>query len=258
MSVSDWNPESYSRFAGLRLRPALDLLARVGWLPAGDICDLGCGTGVVGPLLATRFPDRRILGVDASPAMLDKARDTGAYSALTQADITEWRPEPPAALIYSNAALHWLPDHPRLLAQLASRVAAGGMLAVQVPHQNRAPSHRIWLDLVAEHFPGRIDPDSIPGVLDPTEYHHLLAPLGRSDIWETEYYQILPAAEAGHPVRHFTSSTFARPILDRLDPEETAQIETLYDAVMDQAYPRDASGQVLFPFRRLFFTLDIT
>lgn len=43
--ASDWDPQSYARFGDLRLRPALDLLARVGALPEGDVIDLGCGNG---------------------------------------------------------------------------------------------------------------------------------------------------------------------------------------------------------------------
>ncbi|MES2412669.1 MAG: tetratricopeptide repeat protein [Pseudomonadota bacterium] len=50
--------------------------------------DLGCGTGLCGPLLTGRAG--RIDGVDLSSAMLDKARKTGAYSALVQADLAEY------------------------------------------------------------------------------------------------------------------------------------------------------------------------
>lgn len=66
----DWNPGAYARFRGLRLRPALDLLAQVPELPPGDVVDLGCGDGAVAEALRARFPDRRLVGVDASPAML--------------------------------------------------------------------------------------------------------------------------------------------------------------------------------------------
>ncbi|WP_375691943.1 methyltransferase domain-containing protein [Pseudooceanicola sp. LIPI14-2-Ac024] len=257
MTAQDWNPELYGRFGDVRLRPALDLLARVGGLPAGDIVDLGCGAGPVGPALAQRFPDRRITGVDTSRSMLAKARETGAYADLVEGDIASWQPEAPATLIFSNAALQWLGDHDSLLPALARRLAPGGTLAVQMPRQNRAPSHRIWRDLVEDNFPGRAAAVQSPVTLDPVEYHRILAPLGRLFLWETEYFQILPAADTGHPVRHFTSSTFARPILDALDEGERVMIEKLYDEAMEAAYPRSANGSVLFPFRRLFFTLDI-
>lgn len=253
--MTDWNPGTYDRFRGLRLRPALDLLRAVPELPGGDAVDLGCGSGVAGAALAQL--GRALHGVDLSPAMLAEAQATGHYASLTETDIAAWSTDTRPALIYSNAVLHWLGDHATLLPRLAGMLATGGTLAVQVPHQNNAPSHRVWLSLVAEHFPGRYDPAGGPGVLAPAQYHHMLAPLGRLALWETDYYQVLPASDSAHPVRLFTESTFARPILAALDTREQARLISAYEAVMDHAYPRAADGSVLFPFRRLFFTLTV-
>ena len=255
MTQADWNPATYARYAGLRLRPALDLVARVPDLPEGDIVDLGCGNGPVGPVLRHRFADRRLIGVDNSAAMLAKARETGAYDALEEADIAAWTPETAPALIYSNAALHWLADHETLLPRLLSCLAPGGTLAVQVPHQNNAPSHRLWVSLADELFPGRINHDDTPGVLLPAEYFRMLSPLGRFDLWETEYYQLLMPSEDGHPVRRFTEATFARPILAALDPAEQGRLIATYEASIGKAYPSGPDGSVLFPFRRMFFTV---
>lgn len=257
MPTPDWNPESYARFADLRLRPALDLLARIGTLPAGDICDLGCGAGAMGPALAARPDRRRLIGIDASPAMIDTARATGAYDDLVTRDAAIWAPDAPLSLIFSNAALHWIGDHATLFPRLAGHLTPGGVLAVQMPHQNRAPSHRLWHDLVGQMFPGRFDPAASPGILEAAEYHRILSPLGRFSLWETEYYQVLPAWNDGHPVRQFTSSTFARPVLAALTGAESAELGRHYDEVMEKAYPRAADGTVLFPFRRLFFTLEL-
>jgi trans-aconitate 2-methyltransferase len=251
---NDWNPGTYHRFRGQRLRPALDLLHAVTRLPDGDVIDLGCGSGVMGDPLARL--GRPLHGVDASPAMLDEAQATAAYTTLCEADIAQWAPTKPPALIFSNAALHWLAGHDTLLPRLAASLAKGGTLAVQVPHQNNAPSHRVWLSLMAEHFPGRYDPASGPAVLTPVEYHRLLAPLGTLSLWETDYYQVLEPTD-GHPVRRFTEATFARPVLNVLDPAEQAHLIAAYETVMDHAYPKSANGSVLFPFRRLFFTLTV-
>lgn len=257
MPKADWNPDLYSRFSGLRLQPALDLAARIRAVPAGEICDLGCGAGAAGPVLKTRFADRALSGVDSSPAMLDKARATGAYDRLARADIAAWAPREAPALIFSNAVLHWLGDHRCLLPRLAGLLRPGGVLAVQMPHQNPAPSHRLWHQLVTRHFPGRFDPASAPGILEPAEYFRILAPLGTVDIWQTTYFQHLAPAEDGHPVRLFTSSTFARPVLDALTPDEAADLCRRYDAAVAENYPRFADGSVLFPFRRLFFVLQV-
>ena len=253
---TDWDPGTYNRFRGLRLRPALDLLRALPPLPEGPVVDLGCGNGAVGPALARL--GRAVTGIDASPAMLAEAEATGIYAALHRMDIADWVADGPApALIFCNAVLHWLPDHDRLIPRLAAMLAPGGTLAVQVPHQNNAPSHRVWLSLAEEMFPGQIDPDQGPAVLRPAEYHRLLSPLGELSLWETEYYQQLDASADGHPVRRFTQATFARPILAALEPEAQARLIAAYEAVMDKVYPAGEGGTVLFPFRRMFFTLTV-
>jgi len=255
---NDWNPEAYNRFRGLRLRPAIDLLTAVGPVRAGDIVDLGCGNGVTGGALRTRFPDARLVGVDNSEAMLAQARETGDYATLVKADIADWQAAAPLALIYSNAALHWLADHEALMPRLAGMLGQGGVLAVQMPHQNNAPSHRVWVSLAEEMFAGRVNMADGPQIMQPSRYFHLLSHLGALQLWETSYYQKLAPIATGHPVRHFTQSTFARPILAALDEHEQQALIHAYEAVMDKAYPKAADGSVLFPFRRLFFTLTIS
>lgn len=251
---TDWNPGAYARFRGLRLRPALDLLAQVGDLPPGDIIDLGCGDGAAAAALAGRFPGRRLVGVDASPAMLERA---SGYDAKVEADIAGWRPETPPALIFSNAVLHWLPDHAALMPRLAGHLAPGGVLAVQMPRQFLAPSHRFLRDIAAAQFPDRFDFGHYqPPVAPAVQYHEMLSPLGQVAAWETDYVQRLDPCEAGHPVRAFTGSTAMRPFVEKLSAEETAQFVAAYDAALGSAYPLLADGSVLFPFRRTFFVLE--
>ena len=235
----------------------MDLLNAVGQMGAGDIVDLGCGNGQMASTLAARSGGRPLVGVDASPAMLEKARQSKSYDSLQQADIREWHPRRAPGLLFSNAALHWIDDHSWLMPRLVSMLGKGGTLAVQLPHQNNAPSHRVWLTLAEEMFDGRVDDAGTPGVLTPIEYDEMLAPMGRFRMWETEYYQRLTAEAGSHPVRRFTESTYARPILAALDADEKADLINRYEEVMHTAYPVRSDGTVLFPFRRLFFTLTI-
>lgn len=254
---TDWNPVAYARYGDLRLRPAMDLLNAVDGMGAGDVIDLGCGAGRMGAALAGRAAGRSVIGVDASPAMLEKARASKGYDSLAQADIGDWHPPRAPGLIYSNAALHWLGDHRQLMPRLAAMLGRGGTLAVQLPHQNNAPSHRVWLTLVEDLFPGRVDASCTPGVLDPVEYDALLAQRGRFRLWETDYYQRLGAETDSHPVRRYTESTYARPVLGALDADERRTLIARYEEVMHSAYPVRSDGSVLFPFRRLFFTLTV-
>ena len=256
--VSDWNPDAYARFGDLRLRPALDLLAQVGELPDGDVVDLGCGNGAAGPTLAERFAGRRLLGIDTSQAMLAAADKCGCYTRLSKADAADWQPGGPTALIFSNAAMHWLPDHAALFPRLAAALVPGGTLAVQMPRQYGAPSHRFLRDFAAEMFPDRFDLTGwVAPVAPPVEYHRLLAPLGRVTVWETDYVHRLEPAEGAHPVRRFTQSTAMRPYLGHLSDEEAASFIKRYDHALGAAYPVEPDGAVLFPFRRLFFVLTV-
>ncbi len=255
-ATPDWNPETYARFRGLRLRPALDLLAQVGAVPDGPIYDLGCGNGAAGEALTTRFP-RRVEGVDASPAMLAKAGETGCYAALHEADIAHWSVTG-AAMIFSNAALQWLPDHARLLPRLAAMLTPGGVLAVQMPRNHVAPSHRFLRDIAASMYPDRFDFAGYEApVAAAATYWELLAGLGQVQTWETEYIQHLAPTPIGHPVRAFTESTAMRPFVEKLTSDEEVAFSAAYDAALGAAYPLLADGAALFPFRRVFFTLTV-
>lgn len=254
----DWNPETYARFRGLRLRPALDLLAQVGRLPEGEVVDLGCGSGAVAADLRLRFPEHHLLGVDRSETMLAEARSLGLYRALCQADVDLWAPYAPTALIFSNAALHWLPNHATLMPRLAAMLVPGGVLAVQMPRQSFAPSHRFLRDIAASLFPDRFDFARYePPVLPAAAYWQMMQPLGEVQAWETEYLQKLDAATAMHPVRAFTQSTAMRPFVDKLTAAEVQTYTMAYDQALASAYPLQPDGSCLMPFRRVFFTLKV-
>ncbi len=243
--MTDWDPAAYAAFRSLRLRPALDLLAQVPDLPPGDVVDLGCGDGAAAAALAARFPGRRLVGVDASPAMLAQAR---GYAATVRADIARWQPDTAPALVFSNAALHWLAGHEALFPRLAGMLAPGGTLAVQMPGNFLAPSHRLLRDLAQRLFPDRFDlAGYAPPVLPPDRYWHLLSPLGRTTLWETEYLQVLDAVPEGHPVRAFTASTALRPFLEPLSADEAARFVAAYDDALRQAYPCLPTAVPCFP-----------
>src|SRR5437899_11822064 len=103
-----WDPAQYLKFAGPRLRPALDLLQRIDKEAPASVYDLGAGAGNVTRLIAARWPEARIVGVDSSAEMLAQAVAENPRLEWRQAELATWRPEPPADLIYSNAALPWL------------------------------------------------------------------------------------------------------------------------------------------------------
>ncbi|HEV7985691.1 MAG TPA: methyltransferase domain-containing protein, partial [Steroidobacteraceae bacterium] len=132
MAPQGWNPAQYLRFSQPRMRPALELLARVELDAPVAVYDLGCGSGSMTRIMAERWPGASVTGVDASRDMLEAAGSALPNLHWQQQDIGAWQPVAAPELIYSNAALHWLPDHETLLAKLIACLKPGGLLAVQM------------------------------------------------------------------------------------------------------------------------------
>lgn len=254
-----WNPAQYLRYADERRRPALDLIARIPLAAPGTIVDLGCGAGNVTRLLADRWGGARILGIDNSAAMLARAREDSSSDSRfewIEADLATWRPHERVALLFSNAALHWLDAHETLFPRLFAMVAPGGALAVQMPANHAAPSHSVLAELVTStRWRDRLAPLLRPAPVAPAAaYFGMLASKARSvDAWTTEYLHVLPAAGDGdHPVVGWTRGTALTPFLAALDTEAQRAFLAEYAERIAQVYRPLPDGRVLFPFRRVF------
>jgi trans-aconitate 2-methyltransferase len=247
-----WDPAQYLKFAGHRLRPAIDLLSRIDAEDPAEVYDLGAGAGNVTRLIKERWPDAHVTGVDDSQEMLAKAAAAAPEITWQRADLAAWRPARRADIIYSNAALHWVVDHDRLFQDLVAELAPGGVLAVQMPRNFSAPSHTALAEAARSGpWRARLEPLLRPApVAEPAFYFDLLAPrVAALDIWETEYLQVL---EGENPVKEWTKGTWLRPLLDALGEPERSGFEAAYAALVARAYPPRADGHTLFPFRRLF------
>lgn len=253
--MSDWSPSQYLRFAGHRLRPALDLLARLPTEEPATVFDLGCGAGNDTRILAERWPAARVTGLDSSAEMLAKARaepDLPANIAFATADLHAWTPAAPADVLYSNAALQWLVGHEALFPRLMTQVRPGGTLAVQMPRNHAAPSHTSMREAAVNVGVAAIlEPVMrLRPVAEPDFYYDLLAPMAEEvDIWETIYVQIL---EGDDPVVEWTKGSALRPLLAALDDERRTAYLAEYSRLIATAYPRRPDGRTLLPFRRLF------
>jgi trans-aconitate 2-methyltransferase len=180
-SKADWNPEQYARFRRERAQPFFDLLDLVQPRAEMRVVDLGCGSGELTRELHRRLAARETLGIDSSPAMLAKAAAfAGEGLQFQQGDIADFAAEDAYDLVFSNAALQWVPDQEALLPRLTAALTAHGQLAVQVPSNDDHPSH-VTAAEIARESPFR---EALGGyvrrssVLAPEDYATLMHRLG--------------------------------------------------------------------------------
>ena len=188
-----WNPEQYERFKAERAQPFRDLLALIERRPGMRIVDLGCGTGELTREVHEHLAAEETLGIDNSETMLLRS---GALRSrvlrFEKGDIEAYVTDRPYDLVFSNAALHWVPDHEKLFTRLASFLGSHGQMAVQMPANDDHPSHAIAADIAREMSaqPRR------EHVLPPERYAALLHKLGfiRQHVRLQVYGHVLPSA----------------------------------------------------------------
>ncbi|HEY3498516.1 MAG TPA: trans-aconitate 2-methyltransferase [Polyangiaceae bacterium] len=248
--MTTWDDQQYLKFADERTRPAAELLGRVPLAEAKQVVDLGCGPGNSTALLRERFPRARILGVDNSTDMLERARKDYPDLTWVEADAGSFAGETPFDLLFANALLQWLPDHASLVPALFERLAPGGVLALQMPRNFEEPSHRLMRSTHGPWSEHLAEVRALTQVSNPAFYYDLLAPSARSvDIWQTTYEHVMPSPDA---IVDWVKGTGLRPYLEALPESQRAPFLAAYTRGIDGAYPTRSDGKRLFSFPRLF------
>ena len=252
-----WNPQTYLTFADQRGRPFFDLLGRVGAESPKRVADLGCGPGNLTQQLARRWPEAVLEAVDSSPEMVAAARERGIDAEL--ADIAAWVPGPETEVVFSNAALQWVPGHAELMVRWAGLLQPGAWIAIQVPGNFDAPSHLAIRRLAGEQRWSKVLGDfafRTPAVVEtPIRYAELLTEAGcRVDAWETTYIHELSGQDA---VLNWITGTALTPVRDRLSDELWQQFRAELIPLLDEAYPIRPDGRTYFPFRRIFVVAQV-
>ncbi|ADG99344.1 Trans-aconitate 2-methyltransferase [Segniliparus rotundus DSM 44985] len=250
--ATSWDPKVYHRFSDQRDRAYFDLLGRVPDIAPKTIVDLGCATGKLTAALGERWPDAHVTGIDSSPAMVAAApHDLPANVRVELGDIAEFSAAG-VDLVFTNAALQWLPQHRELLTAWAGQLRPGGAIAWQVPGNFLAPSHVLMRTLAqAPAWKGKLGGALRGGDSTDTPEQYARLALGSGlipDAWETTYLHLL---EGENPVLDWVRGTGLRPVLDLLSPQEAERFEREYAGLLRVAYPK-AGERTPFPFRRVF------
>jgi trans-aconitate 2-methyltransferase len=248
-----WNPAQYEKFRDERMQPFFDLVALIQPAPNMRVIDLGCGTGELTAMLAERLPGASVEGVDSSPAMLDQAvRRASERVRFAQRDIAAIDDFSAYDLVFSNAALQWVPDNEGLMHRLFSSLRPGGQVAIQVPKNEAHPSHS-QAEQVARDLPYR---ELLHGYVRRTEALELerYATL----LYEHSFEQQVCIEKIyGHglastdDVVEWVKGTSLAAYLTRLEEPHRSQFEAEYRRRLSAAI--GARSPYFYPFRRLLF-----
>jgi trans-aconitate 2-methyltransferase len=248
-----WSAKQYVAFEDERTRPVRDLVGALPAMSAKRVMDLGCGPGNSTEVLASRYADAKVFGIDSSEDMIIAARKRLPGATFEIRDVRGWRGDGSYDVILANAVFQWVPEHEVLLPDLLQSLTAGGALAVQMPDNLEEAAHRLmretafqgpWVTKLAAATEARTTLASAGW------YHELLKPLStRVDLWRTTYFHVLSGAAA---IVEWFKGSGLRPFLEPLNATEREAYLKAYTAAIAQAYPALADGSVLLPFPRLF------
>ena len=134
-SAVQWDPRDYAASSASQACWGEELIARLRWRRDERVLDVGCGDGWLTSALARQVPGGEVLGIDSSPEMIAHARAVHPESShpnlrFLQQDACCIDLPDEHDVVFSNAALHWVADHPAFLRGAAGALRTGGRLVV--------------------------------------------------------------------------------------------------------------------------------
>jgi trans-aconitate 2-methyltransferase len=248
-----WSPVQYNKFRAQRMQPFFDLTGYVNRRPGMRVIDLGCGTGELTAMLADMLADSLVEGIDSSEEMLEQAskrsRDRLTFRLEDVARIEDYGAYD---LVFSHAALHWIPDNHSIVSRMLGTMKPGAQIAIQVPMNENHPSHRIPAEMAKEPGFSNLLHEYVRYnyALSLEQYSTLLYDHGLTDqvCIEKMYGHELPNSD---DVIEWVKGTSLNAYLSRLDETGKSQFlaeyrRRLIDEIGDHS-------PYFYPFRRLLF-----
>lgn len=249
-----WNSEQYLKFKAERTQPAIDLANRITVRAPTDIIDIGCGPGNSTEILKKRYPNAAVVGADNSETMLEAARekypDIEFILCDASRDLDRFCGK--FDIVFSNACIQWIPDHHKLLREMMSLLKEGGELAVQIPMNFDEPIHKIIGEIASsEKWRDKCNDPRHFYMLTPEQYYDVLSEISSDfKMWQTTYFHRM---KSHSDIMEWYKSTGLRPYLEALSPVDKSEFEKDIFTEVEKAYPKQANGEIIFRFPRLFF-----
>lgn len=249
-----WDPDLFLRFKNERFAPFEDLIRMVHSRQGITAVDLGCGTGELTARLKEHLGESDVTGIDSSSQMLERARKletSGLY--FRQSTIEDFSGS--YDLIFSHAAIHWVPDHPALLHRFFTMLKPNGQIAVQLPSNSSHPAMAAIRYVAAEEpFVSALHGWHQPlHVLPIDQYADILYNEGGKEItvFEKVYPHILPDVDA---LAQWTSATAMLPYLEKLNETMKQEFLSRYKEILSERF---TATPIFFGFKRILFSASL-
>jgi trans-aconitate methyltransferase len=220
--------------------------------------DLGCGSGRLTEFLLRRLPRGRVIAIDRSANMLESARqylqpEFDGRVEFLQASLDEISLQQVAGLAFSNAAFHWVRDHPRLLRAVFAALKPGGWLVAQcgaapnIAHLRARAGLLMAEPSFAPYFDGWPGPWEFAS---PELMASRLSEAGFTDI-ETSMFEAPVQLESRQQTRDYYENVIFGAHLARI-PEDRPDLRNRFlDAMSDASATDDP------PFRQDYWRLNL-
>jgi trans-aconitate 2-methyltransferase len=138
-----WNAVEYANHSSNQYEWAKELIPKLKLAGTESLLDIGCGDGKVTALLSSYLPNGHVVGIDSSDEMIAHARQSFPHchnSNLTflRMDARDLTFREQFDVAFSSATLHWIIDHPTVLAGVYSSLDKNGRLVFQMAGKGNA------------------------------------------------------------------------------------------------------------------------
>lgn len=129
MPVNAWDPALYDSKHAFIFEYGKGLLSALAPQAGERILDLGCGTGHLAQQIAES--GAQVVGIDASPEMIEQACRVYPGIEFRVADARDFSFPFQFDAVFSNAALHWVPEAEQVVERIASALRPGGRFVAE-------------------------------------------------------------------------------------------------------------------------------
>ncbi len=246
-----WDTTQYLKYEKERTQPAIDLIHRIDNNPT-SIIDIGCGPGNSTTILKQYFSNANIKGVDKSKVMLEKARSSYPDICFEEFDATVdlCNISSKYDLVFSNACIHWIENHPKLLREMMNILSEGGILAIQIP-MTKSKAHQVIYETIKK--PKWQQLTKLPKIyhqLDVYQYVDILSDISSDfSIYETTYNHIMTSHK---DILEWIKGSALKPYLLALNNTDASQLEEDVLNGIKEVYSKQKNGNIVFQMERLF------